>query len=66
MKSMEKWTGDIVKKMHLYDIKQSEIAEKIGCSREIVCKTLRGKHSMSNGKERFTSAINAIIADRKQ
>lgn len=61
----EKWTGDVVKKMHLYDIRQSEIAKKIGVSREIVCKTLKGKHHMKNGKERFASAINSILAERK-
>ena len=65
MKKPEKWTGDVVKKMHLYSIKQQEIAEKVGCSREIVCKTLSGKFHMKDGKERFNAAIDSILADRK-
>lgn len=49
MKFPEKWTGDVVKKMHLCDINQSEIGEEMGVSREIVCKTLRGKQSFGGG-----------------
>ena len=61
----EEWTGDIVKKMHLHDIKQSELAGVMGCSREIVCKTLSGKFQMKNGKERFSQAIDTVLSDRK-
>ena len=61
----EEWTGEIVKKMHLYGIKQGELAKTMGCSREIVCKTLSGKFQMKNGKQRFLQAIDAILSDRK-
>ena len=61
----EKWTGDIVKKMHLNGINQSQISEEIGVSREIVCKTLSGKYQMKNAKERFSEAIDSIIDRRK-
>lgn len=62
----EKWTGDIVKIMHLNDISQSELGEEMGVSREIVCKTLRGKYNMANGEERFTSAVNTILTKRNK
>ena len=61
----EKWTGNIVKKMHLNGINQSQISEEMGVSREIVCKTLSGKYQMKNAEERFTAAINSILAKRK-
>ncbi len=60
------WTGDAVKRMHLNDIKQSEIAEVMGVSREIVCKTLSGKYQMKDGEARINAAIDFVIENRNQ
>lgn len=65
VRQMEKWIESAVGKMHVNKITQGELAKTMGCSREIVCKTLSGKFQMKNGKQRFLQAIDAILSDRK-
>lgn len=65
MKKVPKWTGEAVKKKHLYDINDSDIASVIGKSREIVSKTLNGKYSFANDREIIMEAIDRLIEIKK-
>lgn len=64
MKNVPKWTGDAVKKKHLYDITDRDIANVIGKSREVVSKTLNGKYSFKDDKKVILTAIDELIAER--
>lgn len=61
MKNPPRWTGDAVKKKHLYGIKDAEIAEMIGKSRELVSRTLNGSYSFSNDRQVIMDAIEKLI-----
>ena len=62
--SVKEWTGEAVSKMHIYGISQTELAQKIGKSREWVCRVLNGKETPKEAPEVFMSAINEIISAR--
>lgn len=64
MKTPPKWTGEAVKKMHLYNIKREEVALKIGKSREVVCKTLSGTYSFENDRKEILQAIDNIVCEK--
>lgn len=64
MKIVPKWTGEAVKKKHLYNITDSDIAKVINKSREIVSKTLNGKYSFKDDKKIIIKAIDELIAER--
>lgn len=62
----EKWTGDIVKKMHLNNISRADVAAEIGCAPEYVSMVLNSRRRPVDAKERFTNAVNSIIERKKQ
>ena len=64
MKIVPKWTGEAVKKKHLYNITDGDIANVIGKSRETVSKTLNGKYSFKDDKKIIIKAIDELIAER--
>ena len=64
MKSVPKWTGEAVKKKHLYDITDSDIAIVIGKSREVVSKTLNGGYSFKDDRKIIMDAIDKLIAEK--
>lgn len=64
MKIIPKWTGEAVKKKHLYNITDSAIANVIGKSREVVSKTLNGGYSFKDDRKIIMEAIDELIAER--
>lgn len=60
------WTGELVSKMHIHGVKRKEIAEKLGCTRASVTMILNGTRSPSDAQSRYETAVDAIIAERKQ
>ena len=64
LKVVPKWTGDAVKKKHLYNINDSEIASVVGKSREIISKTLNGNSSFKDDKKIIMEALEKIISER--
>lgn len=59
------WTGEIVGQIHSHGLKQKEIAEKLGCSKEWVSKILNGHRSPKGAEERFRKALEELIAERR-
>lgn len=64
MKIIPKWTGEAVKKKHLHNINDSDIANVIGKSREIVSKTLNGNYSFKDDRKIIMEAIDKLIEER--
>lgn len=62
---VQKWTGRLVGKMHNERIKAEDIASELGVSTAYVSMILNGKRNPPNAKERFESAVTAIIEKRK-
>ena len=67
-KCMDKpvWTGELVSKMHIHGIRKAELAEKLGCTRASVTMILNGTRAPSDAQSRYETAVDAIIAERKQ
>ena len=65
MKEIKKWMLNCYTKMKQYGIKQSDVADKIGVSRETVNKALNGENSMANAQKRIEEAVDEIIKERE-
>ena len=64
MKKAPKWTGEAVKKKHLYNITDNDIASVVGKSREVISKTLNGTYSFNSDRTIIMTAIDKLIAER--
>ena len=62
---MDKWIGDAVAKMHINRITQSDVAAKMGVTREYISNILNGTKQPSNAESRIMTAIDEIIEERK-
>lgn len=62
---VEKWTGELIGKMHNNGIKQIDLANKLGLSNAYVGMIFRGERKPDKIRERMESAINELIAERK-
>ena len=63
---LAQWTGELVGKMHNHKISKSQLADKLGVTREYVSMVLNGKKTPANAKERFNRAFNSIVERRKE
>ena len=66
MREIKKWMLNCYTEMKQHGIKQSDVADKIGVSRETVNKALNGDNSMSNAQKRIEEAIEEIVKEREQ
>ena len=62
---MEQWIADVVGKMHINKITQSQLAEKMGVTNDYIWMILNGKKSPKNAENRINSAIDQFLAERK-
>lgn len=62
----EKWTGDLVGKMHNHKITYTDLANELGVHKTYVSMILRGERKPQNARKRLESAVNAIIQRRKE
>lgn len=62
---MPKWIATAVGLMHIHKIKQSELAHKLGVTREYVTMILNNKVSPQNIKDRVMTAIYELIEEKK-
>ena len=62
---MEQWIADVVGKMHINKITQSQLAGKMGVTNDYIWMILNGKKSPKNAENRINSAIDQILAERK-
>ncbi len=62
---IEKWTGNLIGKMHNNGIKQIELANKLGFSNAYTGMILRGERKPPNIREKMENAVAEIIAEKK-
>lgn len=58
---IEKWTGNLIGKMHNNGIKQVELAEKLGLTNAYVGMILRGERKPPNIRQRMETALDELI-----
>lgn len=62
----ERWTGNIVGKMHIHNISCKDLAEEMGVSRSYVSMILNGRRFPLDGRERMAAALDALIERKKE
>ena len=63
---LEKWTGDLIGKMHNNGIKQVELANKLGFSNAYTGMILRGERKPPNIQEKMEKAVDELISEKKK
>lgn len=61
----EAWTGDLVGRMHTYEVTQDDLAKEIGVSKAYISMILNGQKNPPNAKERLNDAFEEIAKRRK-
>ncbi|MBQ7799655.1 MAG: helix-turn-helix transcriptional regulator [Oscillospiraceae bacterium] len=61
----EKWTGELIGKMHNNGIKQVDLANHLGITNAYAGMILRGERKPPNIRERMENALNELICARK-
>lgn len=62
----ERWTGQLVERMHMNGITRIQLADKLNYTPEYVSMVLNGKRHPQNAEEVFRAALNALIAEKKK
>lgn len=63
---LAQWIGDLVGQMHNNKISKTQLAEHMGVSREYVSMVINGHREPAGAETRFKTAVDEIIAKRKQ
>lgn len=61
---MDKWTGELIGKMHNNCVTFDDLAQKLGLTKGYVSMILHCKRTPANAKERFETALEEIIKER--
>ena len=62
----EKWTGELVGRMHINCITIKELAQHMGIRLEYASMVLNGKRSPAGDEDRFHQALDELIAARER
>lgn len=62
----EKWTGDLVGKMHNNRVTYDDLAMEIGVTKAYISMILNGIRNPPDGQERLEAAYNSVIRRRNQ
>jgi len=60
----EKWTGDLIGKMHVHEVTCEDLAEELGVTKSYVSMILNGSRKPPNAKERMQTAYSNILEKR--
>lgn len=61
----EKWTGDLIGRMHNERVTYDDLAEVLGCTKSYISMVLNGHRSPENARERMNDAFSAVLERRK-
>ena len=62
----EKWTGNLIGKMHNSKVTYDEVAEELGCTKTYVSMILNGRRKPPNARKRMEEAVAAVIRRKKE
>jgi hypothetical protein len=60
----DKWTGELLGRMHNERVNAADIAAELGCTKAYVSMVFNGSRTPPNAEERFENAFQAILARR--
>ena len=60
----EKWTGELLGRMHNARVNAADLAAELGCTKAYVSMVFNGARCPANAQERFESAFQAVLAKR--
>lgn len=60
----EKWTGQLIGRMHNYKVTYDDLSKKMGLSKGYISQVLNCYRKPPNAQQRFESAVNEIIVER--
>lgn len=60
----DKWTGDLVGKMHNHRITYEELANKLGVTKAYVSMVLSGSRKPKNAETKFQEAVTSLIKNK--
>lgn len=58
---LEKWTGEVVGLMHIYCIKQEDLAAAVGWTRPYLSRVLNGRRQSPKAQEKIMAALAQLI-----
>lgn len=61
----EKWTGEIVGRMHIHDITFEELGKEVGWAKGYVSMILNGHRKPAGAREKLEAAVIEIIKRRQ-
>lgn len=61
----EKWTGDLIGKMHNNRVTYDDVAAELGVTKCYVSMILNGRRKPPNIQQRMEEALNAIIGRKE-
>lgn len=61
----EKWTGELVGRMHNARVTYEQLAEVLGCTKAYVSMVLSGARAPAGAAERFNKAFDEILQARE-
>ena len=61
---MEQWIAEVVGKMHINKITQTQLAKQLGVTNDYVWMILNGKRCPKDAQQRIKNAIDKLIAER--
>lgn len=59
----KEWTGELVGLMHLHRITATELADKLGISKQYLSMVLNGHREPPDAEQRFRAALDELIAE---
>lgn len=57
----EKWTGNLIGRMHVHDITYDDLASEVGWGKPYVSMILNGQRRPVGAREKLEAAVDAII-----
>lgn len=58
------WAANVAGKLFYHGIKQKDVAEKMGVTRQYVGMILKGERAPEGGRERIEAAVDEIIREK--
>ena len=63
---LEKWTGDLIGKMHNARVSYDDLAAELGLTKGYLSMILNGKRNPPGARKRLEGAVKAVIERRKE